>query len=100
MVQLCSRLYSNVTFVGAHDSYAVGVNNCRLAIPAYAIHFPLLKIPPIWRFPVATNQDQNGKYRSLGRPTYYGSSILLVSVFSDYPARRWHPHAASPSAHQ
>jgi len=25
--ELCSRLYSNVSFVGAHDSYAVGVNN-------------------------------------------------------------------------
>lgn len=22
--ELCSRLYSNVTFIGAHDSYAVG----------------------------------------------------------------------------
>jgi hypothetical protein len=25
--QLCDRSYGNVTFVGAHDSYAVGVNN-------------------------------------------------------------------------
>ena len=25
--QLCDRLYSNVSFVGAHNSYAVGVNN-------------------------------------------------------------------------
>jgi hypothetical protein len=24
---LCSRSFGNVTFVGAHDSYAVGVNN-------------------------------------------------------------------------
>lgn len=25
--ELCSRSFGNVTFVGAHDSYAVGVNN-------------------------------------------------------------------------
>jgi len=25
--ELCARSYSNVTFVGAHDSYAVGSNN-------------------------------------------------------------------------
>lgn len=27
IAQLCDRSYGNVTFVGAHDSYAVGVNN-------------------------------------------------------------------------
>jgi hypothetical protein len=30
-LQFCARSYGNVTFVGAHDSYAVGVNNGRLA---------------------------------------------------------------------
>jgi hypothetical protein len=25
--QLCDRSYGNITYVGAHDSYAVGVNN-------------------------------------------------------------------------
>lgn len=25
--QFCDRSYGNITFVGAHDSYAVGVNN-------------------------------------------------------------------------
>jgi hypothetical protein len=27
--QLCSRSYGNVTFVGAHDSYAVGASDCE-----------------------------------------------------------------------
>lgn len=30
--QLCSRTYGNVSFVGAHDSYAVGTNN-RKCLP-------------------------------------------------------------------
>ena len=25
--QFCNRSYGNITYVGAHDSYAVGVNN-------------------------------------------------------------------------
>lgn len=28
VVQLCSKSFGNVTLVGAHDSYAVGANNC------------------------------------------------------------------------
>lgn len=35
--QFCDRSYGNITFVGAHDSYAVGVNNgeftCSVAMP-------------------------------------------------------------------
>jgi hypothetical protein len=27
MLQLCARLYSNVSYVGSHDSYAIGVDN-------------------------------------------------------------------------
>lgn len=33
--KLCDRSYGNVTFVGAHDSYAVGVNNRELAYILY-----------------------------------------------------------------
>jgi len=28
--ELCDRSFGNVTFVGAHDSYAIGVNNRAL----------------------------------------------------------------------
>lgn len=28
---LCNRSFGNVTFVGTHDSYAVGVDNCKCA---------------------------------------------------------------------
>lgn len=31
---LCNRSFGNITFVGTHDSYAVGVNNRKsLAVP-------------------------------------------------------------------
>lgn len=26
--ELCNRSFGNVTFVGSHDSYAIGVNSC------------------------------------------------------------------------
>lgn len=51
--ELCDRTFGNVTFVGAHDSYAIGVNN-GMPMHSYLIqscsrsHYPL----------VATNQDQ------------------------------------------
>ena len=29
-IQFCDKSYGNISFVGAHDSYAVGTNNCEL----------------------------------------------------------------------
>lgn len=52
---LCSRSYGNVTFVGTHDSYAVGVNN-RKFTPAAVGSSRLTSDHDV---AVAANQDYN-----------------------------------------
>lgn len=56
--ELCGRSFGNVTFVGAHDSYAIGVNNClyTLLLSLLSSHYPFA-----WAI-VAANQDQNREY--------------------------------------
>ena len=39
--ELCNRSFGNVTFVGAHDSYAIGVNN-REFFPSVQTAFQLI----------------------------------------------------------
>ena len=55
--QLCSRSYDNVSYVGAHDSFAVGSTNrgCSSYIP---IHFLTSQRA------VAANQDYDGELTS------------------------------------
>ncbi|KAG8219632.1 PLC-like phosphodiesterase [Butyriboletus roseoflavus] len=50
---LCNRSFGNVTFVGTHDSYAVGVNNCKSS--PVAVGSPELSAVVT----VAANQDYN-----------------------------------------
>ena len=50
--ELCTRTFGNVSFVGAHDSYAIGVNN------------------------LAANQDQSGTY------TFQLSVLLKILNYS------------------
>lgn len=49
--ELCERSYGTVSFVGAHDSYAIGVNNRKCHVHCYSIQLISLI--------VATNQDQD-----------------------------------------
>lgn len=38
--QFCDRNYGNLTYVGTHDSYAVGVNNRELYKNCFLFRFP------------------------------------------------------------
>jgi type IV secretory pathway TrbL component len=54
-MQFCARSYGNTTFVGAHDSYAVGVNNGGFARSSRVK-------PQANSFVVFTNQDYDGRH--------------------------------------
>lgn len=83
--QFCNRNYGNITYVGAHDSYAVGVNNRQFYIAAF-----LLLIAKIYHA-VFANQDYNSERR--GRlPKYF----VLDLRESHTATRRW--REAAPDA--
>jgi hypothetical protein len=53
---LCTRSFGNVTFVGAHDSYAVGTNNGELTlVHAQTCSITLLKFSQLRTTTVSVN---------------------------------------------
>ena len=56
--EFCSRSYGNVSYVGAHDSYAVGVNLRKSTSTSFYYPSSLLSVKLLYI--VAANQDQNG----------------------------------------
>lgn len=58
---LCTRSFGNVTFVGAHDSYAVGTNNSEFQCPCTRRY--LLDYSP----EVFATQDYNSEHKLLSQ---------------------------------
>lgn len=56
--QFCSRSYGNVSYVGAHDSYAIGVNLRKSTSTKPLLFFVIAE--RLSYHIVAANQDQNG----------------------------------------
>lgn len=68
--QLCNRGYGNITYVGAHNSYAVGINNRKLCT-ATLLFFNCPTTPDT----AAANQERNSE-----RSYYLLGYFTLISV--------------------
>jgi hypothetical protein len=62
---LCTRSFGNVTFVGAHDSYAVGTNNGELHPPCACRHSL-----SYFSSQVFATQDYNSEHNLLSEPAF------------------------------
>ena len=87
--QFCNRGYGNITYVGAHNSYSVGVNDRQFYVPVFLL---LISKPFHAAF---ANQDYDGERR------YHFSRCFMLNLRKSHTAtQRWREAAPDASTRQ